>query len=74
MRLDIYFKEDLANILASAEVASQATAWASEGENVEATGRSSLLRVYRQGYQAALMVVAQALSMPSCLSTDRRRS
>lgn len=56
MGLDIYFREDLANILVSAEAASQATAWAAGMEGKR-------LRAYREGYRAALMVVAQALGL-----------
>jgi len=57
MGIDIYFREDLARILASAEVASASTAAASEfgGQG---------LRAYREGYRAALLVVAQALGLP----------
>lgn len=57
MGIDIYFREDLARILASAEAASASTAAASRfgGQG---------LRAYREGCRAALLVVAQALGLP----------
>lgn len=64
MALQMYFRDDLANILASAEAASHATAWAAAKDG----GKDhKYLEAYREGYRAALMVVARALGLKSTI-------
>jgi len=58
MGLDLWFREDIENALRAAEVASAATV-AVLGE----TGSPEVVRAYRQGYRAALAVVAQAFGI-----------
>ena len=59
MGLDLWFREDIENALRAAEAASAATV-AVLGE----TGNPEVVRAYRQGYRAALAVVAQAFGIP----------
>lgn len=66
-RLDIYCREDIANALLAAEEASSATA-AVMLDMVEDPAR---LRVYREGYCAALTTVALAFGL-SPRDGDRR--
>lgn len=54
MGLDIYFKDDLARLLVSVEVASASTASYAEGP---------LLKAWREGFQAAILAVAQAVGL-----------
>lgn len=51
MGIEIWFKEDVRNILISANASSAATAQCAPGPGVQ---------MYRRGYQAALMTVALA--------------
>ena len=59
MGLDLWFREDIENALRAAEVASAATV-AVLGER----GNPEVVWAYRQGYRAALAVVAQAFGIP----------
>lgn len=60
MGLDIWFKDDIANILLAANEASLSAmqAQATSLETVE-------LRAYRRGFVAALATIAQALGLPT---------
>ena len=66
MSLDLWFREDIENALRAAEAASAATV-AVLGK----TGNPEVVRAYRQGYRAALAVVAQAFGISFCLRHDR---
>ena len=66
MSLNMWFQDDIENALRAAEVASAATV-AVLGE----TGNPEVVRAYRQGYRAALAVVAQAFGIPFRFRCDR---
>jgi hypothetical protein len=55
MSTNLWFKDDIRNILASANASSAATALCAP---------SAAVLIYRRGYQAALMAVAMACGIP----------
>lgn len=67
MALDMWFKDDITNILLSLDLALAATSRWAEGSQVEA---------YRHGYEAALMATAVAfgLSPRVVLGASRSRN
>jgi len=67
MGLDIWFKDDIANILRAANEANLAAMVAAAGADPAGpTGETSRLRqAYRDGFAAALATVALALGLPA---------
>jgi len=66
MGLDIWFKEDIANILRAADEANlSAMVAANGGDPAALTGEAARMRqAYRSGFSAALATVALALGLP----------
>lgn len=68
MRLDIFFLEDIRNALLTADEASSSTARVCAG----AGGDPVTLRVYLEGYRAALTTVALAFGLSPSIITSRQ--
>jgi hypothetical protein len=65
MGLDIWFKDDIANILSAVDEANLSALAAGSGSvHAFSGGTSALQEAYRQGFSAALVAVALALGLP----------
>jgi len=71
MGLDIWFKEDIANILRAAEAANLSAMIAADQSGPETTEADAdrLRQAYRDGFSAALATVALALGLPAPVRT-----
>jgi hypothetical protein len=67
MGLDVWFKDDIANILQAANEANLSAILASGRASAEESSGAAdveLLRAYRRGFVAAVAALAQALGLP----------